>query len=434
MKIKRELSKYLISALVLGSSASGVMAGGFQLQEYNAAALGTAYAGGASLAEDVSYGYFNAASIAYTCSPQLVASAVGVLSDSKLNVFAATANLPTAANSGTGNTRIKGNAVIPGFAISTPINPNLFVSLNIASPYGLKTEYGYESPVRYLATRSELMTVDLAPSIAYRFNNVLTIGVGPNFVWGKAWYYSRINGLSANPVNDGYSNNKGDRWGYGWHVGLMYDFDDCNRIGISYRSKVNLTLKGDNYLRTSAGGNEIIAPITAKVTLPEVLRLGFTSVIDQNWTVVGDYEWVKWNRFQNLLITRNNANNTVTTTQTNTNFKNNWKVSLGGLYRLTDSPWLVRFGLAFDKTPVQDEFRTIRIPDSNRIWFAAGVKYDINCNMNVDLGAAYINFAKKNINEGGPIVDGTKLTNPRVEGKTNLNTFLLGVQFTWNFV
>ena len=64
-------------------------------------------------------------------------------------------------------------------------------------------------------------------------------------------------------------------------------------------------------------------------------------------------------------------------------------MSGGVSYRYTPQ-WTWRGGVAWDQTPVPDEFRTVRLPDSDRVWFTAGAQYKWSEALKFDVGAAYI--------------------------------------------
>ncbi len=38
---------------------------------------------------------------------------------------------------------------------------------------------------------------------------------------------------------------KGDKWGFGWNAGLLYEVDENNRYGFTYRSEVKIKFDGD---------------------------------------------------------------------------------------------------------------------------------------------------------------------------------------------
>ena len=49
--------------------------------------------------------------------------------------------------------------------------------------------------------------------------------------------------------------------------------------------------------------------------------------------------------------------------------------------------WDLRFGVAYDQSPVRDQYRSPRIPDSDRVWASLGGGYALGNNM--VLNAAY---------------------------------------------
>ena len=50
----------------------------------------------------------------------------------------------------------------------------------------------------------------------------------------------------------------------------------------------------------------------------------------------------------------------------------------------------LRLGYAYDKAPVQDAYRTPRLPDADRNWAAVGFQYKVGQNGALDLGYAHI--------------------------------------------
>ena len=50
----------------------------------------------------------------------------------------------------------------------------------------------------------------------------------------------------------------------------------------------------------------------------------------------------------------------------------------------------LRLGLAYDKAPVQDEYRTPRLPDNDRVWTAAGFEYKLGEKGAFDMGYAHL--------------------------------------------
>jgi len=73
------------------------------------------------------------------------------------------------------------------------------------------------------------------------------------------------------------------------------------------------------------------------------------------------------------------------------NFDDSWRAGLGVEYQVHPS-WLLRAGVAYDITPVKDEYRTPRLPDEDRTWLALGVRYqpEQTAAWWVDVGYSYI--------------------------------------------
>ena len=79
---------------------------------------------------------------------------------------------------------------------------------------------------------------------------------------------------------------------------------------------------------------------------------------------MADLTWVRWSRFKELRIRFDNG---VPDSVTPQNWDNNWRIAVGATYKLNEA-WKLRAGLAYDQSPVDDAFRTPRIPDEDRTW------------------------------------------------------------------
>jgi long-chain fatty acid transport protein len=120
--------------------------------------------------------------------------------------------------------------------------------------------------------------------------------------------------------------------------------------------------------------------------------------------VLADWTWTKWDTIQNLdfaLASGPGAGTVVS--HTALNFDNSWRIGVGVEYQL-NQPWLLRAGIAYDTTPVQDAFRTPRLPDENRTWLALGARFQPNPNWWLDFGYTHIwlSDATSQLNEPAP--------------------------------
>ena len=112
---------------------------------------------------------------------------------------------------------------------------------------------------------------------------------------------------------------------------------------------------------------------------------------------MADVQWTGWSTVKDLTFKRTNG---TTLSSTPENFKDVWRFSVGANYRYSDQ-WMFRGGIAFDQSPVRDEFRTPRLPDSDRTWLSAGMQYKWSPALKLDVGATYIFVKDMSINKNG---------------------------------
>lgn len=418
--------KRLLNLLVIGALAGAsfpVWSSAFALNEQNAKDLGTAYAGAASSAEDASTGYYNPAGLTRLRQEQIAAS--GVYINSQTTQTATRVTTTNGALMGAGSARGENQSVIPALHYAKRIDDRWMFGLNIVSPFGLKNNFKVDAINRYMGTRAELRTTDIGPSFAYGFNNGFSIGAGVDALYAQAKFDFRVG--NGNPATDGFVEMNAANWGLGYHAGALYEFNDCHtRVGLHYRSKVKINAKGDG--RAIAEGLPPTISVRSSLNLPESAVLSIYHAFNEQWAIMGDAQWMRWNRFKEL---RFQVQPLVVTTQEN--FKNAMRYAVGVSYQLCN-PWKFKVGAAFDKTPTRDLTRTTAIPDQNRTWAAVGVQYHVTKNLALDFGYAHIFFKKANINQPAPII--SPLTNPAsqtFQGTSKTRADLIGMQVTWDF-
>ena len=96
--------------------------------------------------------------------------------------------------------------VIPNFYLTQPIFRNtrsgdLSVGVGVSVPVGLETDYEPGWVGRYQGLRTKLITFDIQPTIAYRFLDRISIGVGLDIQRASARMTQAIDfGLVAQPL------------------------------------------------------------------------------------------------------------------------------------------------------------------------------------------------------------------------------------------
>jgi long-chain fatty acid transport protein len=441
-----------VASIALG--AAGVAsASGYALSEQSVKQVGSAIAGGAASAEDASTIFFNPAGMTRLRGSQMTLGGQ-IISPSSSFSGSATTNpmLGGAPISGGDGGEAGGSSLVPSFYYSRELDEQLWFGVGIGVPFGLATEYDSAWEGRYHAIKSEVMTFNINPSIAYKVNDKLSLGAGLNIMQASAELsnavdYSAIC-LASQPAatcaslglatpgtasSDGLFSVEGDSWGYGFNLGLLYDLSQQTRIGVAYRSEVEQELEGDASF-TEPTGPTIPAPIaavmadtgaTAPLDLPASLSLSVTTEVAPKWELMADLTWTGWSSFEELRIQFDNPRKADSVQPEN--WEDTYKVSLGFNYQHSDQ-WTFRGGIAYDQSPISGvEYRTPRIPDNDRKWLAGGFTYSATSDMTVDFALAHLFVSDTDLDSTdesfGHQLSGTY--------KTDAN--ILSVQANWYF-
>lgn len=410
--------------IMVGSQSS--WATGFQLPVQNVTNLGTAYAGSASLATDASINYYNAAGLTRLNEEQVVGGATLDLLHTKLTVTRATATDGTVLST-TGKVRPANSALIPFFHYAKRINEQWMFGLSGIPIFGSKATYSTKSVARYMATRSSLKTFDFSPSLAYSFCNGLSLAAGVDAIYAAAVLNSQIG--RGNIALDGFAHTHLARWGVGYHLGALYEWDDCTRVGLSYRSRSKIRLKGDSDLEFFAGAPLSQQSIKADLKIPDVVFLSVYHAFNEHWAIMSDFRWTHWKLFERIALRFQDGSQLITPAD----YKNSYMISLGGIYQCNEE-WQFKAGAAFDKTPTRDWTRAIYLPDQNQTILGLGTKYQFSQCLGVDIGYAHIIYKKANINQPAPTAIGTTQGFQNIQGSARTQMDVIGLQFTWDLV
>lgn len=414
--------KKLLLSTALIVSPSITQAAGFALIEQNASGLGHAYAGAAAVAEDASTIYFNPAGMTYIEGTQVVGAIHLIKPDGEFNNEGS-----TGVQGGDGG-NIGDLAFVPNFYYKRDISEDVKFGLGISTPFGLKTEYDKDWIGRFQGVKSDLKTVNINPSLAFKVNDQLSLGVGISAMWIKAELTSAVNFLAT----EGSSEVKGDDWGFGYNLGAIYQITPDTRIGVAYRSKIDQNLKGDVKFKRPAGTPAPFVAatpngdVTAEVTLPETFSLSGFSKLNSQWDILADVTWTRWSRFRALAVYRDNGS---LLTATPENWDNTLRYSLGVNYHYSDTLTL-RTGFAYDEEAISDRFRTVRIPGNDRKWLTLGAGWQYSPNTKLDVGYAHLFVSSPSID-----MDETGVfpSRGRVRGNYDANVDVLSFQVTHNF-
>jgi long-chain fatty acid transport protein len=145
--------------------------------------------------------------------------------------------------------------------------------------------------------------------------------------------------------------------------------------------------------------------------------------------LLGDVSWTGWSSIPKLDLIRTSGIQNGTTAQTlNTDFRDTWRVAMGGNYQYSQDLKL-KFGLAFDQTPVKGaSTRMVSLPDNDRTELSTGAQWALAGGSTLDLGVAYLYIPDTSINNGLP-----GSLSGQVKGNYTGSAWILGVQYSVPF-
>jgi len=405
-----------------GAMSGAVHAAGFALIEQNASGMGNAYAGAAAAAEDASTIFFNPAGLTFVPGRQIVVAGHAIRPSAKFDNEGSIAGIgkPLGGEGGDAGDW----AGVPNAYFSWMLSDRLALGVGVNAPFGLTTEYDDDWMGRFQAIKSELKTINLNPSVAFKVNERLSLGAGLNYQYAEATLTRAVNfGLGGEGEVEVEGEDDGS---WGWNVGAIFSVTPDLRVGLAYRSAISHKLEGDVSFERPALVPPAAAPdgpIYAKTTLPESASLSVFQRFDERWDFMGDVTWTNWSRFKTLDIYRGDGSLLQSTPE---NWDDSWRISFGLSYRLNEA-WKLRGGVAYDETPVSDEFRTARIPDNSRTWVALGAQWKPRPNLSVDFGYAHLFIPDASIDDNQLPVNG------RLTGEYEGSVDILSAQVAFSF-
>ncbi|WP_105894603.1 OmpP1/FadL family transporter [Haemophilus influenzae] len=450
--MKKFNQSLLATAMLL--AAGGANAAAFQLAEVSTSGLGRAYAGEAAIADNASVVATNPALMSLFKTAQF--STGGVYVDSRINmngdVEASAAGVMKTTKYGSASERnVVPGAFVPNLYFVAPVNDKFALGAGMNVNFGLKSEYDDSYDAGIFGGKTDLSAINLNLSGAYRVTEGLSLGLGVNAVYAKA-QVERNAGIIADSVKIAQSTfsvasndekeiptyltsqdksvvSLQDRaaWGFGWNAGVMYQFNEANRIGLAYHSKVDIDFTDRTATSLGAGVIKAGKKGDLTLTLPDYLELsGFHQLTDK-LAVHYSYKYTHWSRLTKLRASFEDGKKAF---DKELQYSNNSRVALGASYNLYEKLTL-RAGIAYDQAASRHQ-RSAAIPDTDRTWYSLGATYKFTPNLSVDLGYAYLKGKKVHFKEANT-TGKTVVLNTTANYTSQAHANLYGLNLNYSF-
>ncbi|MEZ9790058.1 outer membrane protein transport protein [Vibrio breoganii] len=420
MNKTRILKRSLLAAAVIAST-SQAHAAGFQLNAQSATGIGRAFAGDAVIADNASSMARNPATMALFDKTSLSLGFEAVITDiSVKNANGALGQYPDYDDVG-------GTSIAPNIHLIVPVNDKFAWGINAYSNFGTSTDFSgsdtWSNSV--FGGETDIKSANFGLSGSYRLNEQWSFGAGIDLIYGIGTIrrgtseLETIGQLPPGVFSNSLNVEDADGWGVGFNIGTVYELNENNRFGLSYRYSPEIEAEDDD-------GQKIHLP------LPDMVEFsGYHRITDTAFAVHYSVQWIGWSAFdkidfEDLKFMKSPVGGLEGSYTKPYEWQDGWHYSIGGTWYLNESVEL-RVGYMHD-TSAQDEITSVSVPDSDRNWLSAGASYHFNENSTLDFGITYLIGSDESVEES--LIQGTPAV---LTATTRADAILVGLQYSHSF-
>lgn len=377
MKKAIKIASVALAALLSTGAVTDARAEGFAITEWSAR--------GMSLANGLVARADDASAVAY--NPAGITQIPGFTFMTGTAVSFPSGSVTTNVNGVWSKTNAKDEYwVIPHFYATYQLNDKFWLGLGIFPRYGL----GNNFPNKWAGNRSltyvAIHTATMNPNIAWKINDYVSVAAGLEITGGQL-KLNQVYDIAPNFQNR--STLKGQGATVGANLALHVRFNEQWSAGLTYRSRMNLRVKGDvSWDRQLGALNPMMqnADLYGTLCTPDVFSLGVAYKPLPNLSFEADVFYSMWSNYRSLDIHfRSPISATLSQPK---KWKDTWAFALSAEYLPVE--WLaLRAGYMLETSPINAKNADYLIPSNGRQYFTlgAGVLWD---QWTVDLAYTYI--------------------------------------------
>jgi long-chain fatty acid transport protein len=184
-------------------------------------------------------------------------------------------------------------------------------------------------------------------------------------------------------------------WGWGYNLGMMYEFSSATRVGLTYTSEVKLDFKpkaefsgiapGLSSVLTARGLQD--ATINMDMYVPQSLMASVYHQVNDRWALLGSVGWQDWSRFGKVDVGVESSDPHSLTTDMK--YQDTYHAAVGAQYRWA-AAYILNFGLGYDSSFQNDAEGTPMMPVDASWRFGLGVQKEVPKGMGWGVGAEYL--------------------------------------------
>ncbi len=310
------------------------------------------------------------------------------------------------------------NFFVPTGFLVTPSYGGARIGLAITAPGGLskRWESGW---AKTFAEEFSLQVIEVNPTVAYSFGDMVSIAAGPRFVYSSATVKS-----SGTIPGAGYlaRDMDGDTTEWGWNVAVAVKPMDKLNVSATYRSHIDLDFEDEAAL--TFGPINRVFDAEVSVPLPAVLAFSVAYDIMDKLNVELTWDRTFWSKYEDLDF---NFRPAIPGNPFETPVPKDWDDSnayrIGATYGVTDRLSIMA-GFAYDETPVPTENIGFELPDSDAWIYSLGAQFAVSDKMDIGIAALYDYKESRTAKDTKGYIDGEF---------TNAAAFLVTVGLDYRF-
>lgn len=338
-------------------------------QSINSTALAGAYIANAN-GPDASY--FNPANMSWAEDRWQLEADLTYINLSHINYT----DNNSSANDGSSTTE---NFFLPQFHVVSQNYNDFRFGFSLVYPFGLCKRWEEPFPAAN-AKEFRLEVIEANPTVSYKINDQFSVGAGIRILKSEGKVKSTA--IISRDMD-------GDSIDLGYNVALSYLPVSQWKIGVTYRSRIDLGIEGDAKLNDLMFGATYDDDVDVTIVTPAVLSVGTSYGFGQT-TVELNWDRTYWSRYSHLDFDYNGPLGGLLP-GFDMRIDKDWDDAdayrIGITHKCTDK-LTTMIGFGIDQTPVPERTLNFELPGSKAKLYSIGFRYQKT--ENLELGAAYL--------------------------------------------
>ncbi len=367
------------SAVLLSLAACALFGGGYKIPEtsLNSVALSAATVAHSNGADGA---YYNPANMVFMKNENVLEANLLYIGLSDVEYKSATTTI---------NAK-REDFIVPSLHyVSQDVNGMRF-GLSVVSPAGLSKRWN-SAPAIYTAEEFTLQTVEINPTVAFKINEKTGVALGVRAIYSEGVV------KSTSPIAS--RDMDGDSLDFGYNLALAYKPTSELELALTYRSNVDLSVKGNallSYTGTLGGSVPLGTYISSSsasvsVPVPALFNAAIAYTFATKTTLEFVYERNYWSEYKELDFNYGSSVHPVTNIFFGAPIAKNWSDTNAFRFGVTQKLDALTFmgGVVIDESPVPEATLGFELPDSDSVSVSLGARYQINEKLNIGLAALY---------------------------------------------